>query len=74
MAAAEGAAGALSFAIASRSSRADGNLAEGLFMAFFEKASPADFRHLAAKDREKGNHELAYLFEMCADHRERGEI
>ena len=54
--------------------RADGGLAEAVFMAFFEKASPSDFRHLAAKDREKGNHELAYLFEMCADHRERGEI
>ena len=54
--------------------RADGDLAEAVFMAFFEKASPSDFRHLAAKDREKGNHELAYLFEMCADHRERGEI
>ena len=54
--------------------RADGGLAEAVFMAFFEKASPSDFRHLAAKDREKGNHELAYLFELCADHRERGEI
>jgi hypothetical protein len=54
--------------------RADGGLAEAVFMAFFEKASPSDFRHLAAKDREKGDHELAYLFEMCADHRERGEI
>jgi hypothetical protein len=54
--------------------RADGGLAEAVFMAFFEKASPSDFRHLAAKDRERGNHEMAYLFEMCADHRERGEI
>ena len=54
--------------------RKDPDLAEAVFMAFFEKASPSDFRHLAAKDREKGNHELAYLFETCADRRERGEI
>ena len=54
--------------------RADGDLAEAIFMAFFEKASPSDFRHLAAKDREKGHSELAYFFETCADHRERGEI
>jgi hypothetical protein len=54
--------------------RADSGLAEAVFMAFFEKASPSDFRHLAAKDREKGNSALAYFFETCADHRERGEI
>jgi hypothetical protein len=54
--------------------RADGDLAEAVFMAFFEKASPSDFRHLAAKDREKGNSALTYFFETCADHRERGEI
>ena len=41
--------------------RADGDLAEAMFMAFFEKASPSDFRHLAAKDREKGNSALAYF-------------
>lgn len=54
--------------------RDDPGLAEAVLMAFFEKASPSDFRHLASKDREKGNHELAYLFEICADRRERGEI
>jgi len=54
--------------------RADNNLAEALFMVFFENASSPDLRHLAAKDRKKGNHQLAYFFEMCADHRERGKI
>ena len=54
--------------------RADDDLAEAAFMTFFDKASPSDFRHLAAKDREKGNHQLAYFFEMCADQREKGEM
>jgi hypothetical protein len=49
--------------------RADGDLAQALFMAFFDKASPSDFRHLASKHREKGNQDLAYFFEAYTDHR-----
>jgi hypothetical protein len=55
--------------------KADKEFAQAVFMEMvFKKASPADFRRLAAQDRQNGHHELAYLFEICADRRERGEI
>jgi hypothetical protein len=55
--------------------KADKEFAEAVFMEMvFKKASPTDFRRLAAQDRQKGNHHIAYLFEICADRRERGEI
>ena len=39
----------------------------------FENASPEVFRDIAAKLREKGNFDAAYLFETYADRCERGE-
>lgn len=55
--------------------RADKEFIRGVFMSFyFDKATPAQFRKMAAEYREQGHTDLAYNCEVCADRRERGEI
>jgi hypothetical protein len=53
--------------------RADREFAREVFQMALEHATPEQLRRMAMKDREDGNLELAFQWELIADQRERGE-